>query len=165
MLNRSTTYQKPRPTRALISYVLGNGLTSLEGAQHARQKRIIAPTFSNDNLMALLPIFFGKACELKDRWNGVLGEIPEGTKLDVCSWSSRATIDVIGLAGICASVPCSVCNTYDTLQHLTTHSTPFNQRRMRSISPSETCSKSRFHAGRISKMSFLFTSLGFEQFL
>ena len=84
----------------MIAYVLGNGLTSLEGAQHARQKRVIAPTFSNDNLIALLPIFFGKARELKGRWNGVLSEIPNGTKLDVCSWSSRATIDVIGLAGM-----------------------------------------------------------------
>ena len=49
--------------------------------------------------MALLPIFFSKAQELGKRWEGILSESAEDFKLDVASWSTRATIDVIGLAG------------------------------------------------------------------
>lgn len=51
-----------------------------------------------------MPLVWGKGNELKDRWLGVIREAEDqekemGVKLDVCHWISRATFDVIGLAG------------------------------------------------------------------
>ena len=75
---------------------------------HKRQRRVATPAFSIQNMRALVPVTFQKAVELKNRWMALIAEVqagPErekwqgGARLDVCHWVSRATFDVIGLAG------------------------------------------------------------------
>ena len=49
-----------------------------------------------------MPLVFCKGDELRDRWSELLDKSPtgeEGIEIDVCRWISRATFDVIGLAG------------------------------------------------------------------
>jgi hypothetical protein len=46
---------------------------------------------------ATIPICFQKAEELRDRLDGLLSE--DTSKIDITHWISRATFDVIGLAG------------------------------------------------------------------
>jgi hypothetical protein len=79
------------------------------------------PAFSPSNLRALTPIFFAKAAEvscfyclpacqsltpavsspqLRDKWISIIPDPVKGEKLNVCHWLSRATFDVIGLAGL-----------------------------------------------------------------
>ena len=67
---------------------------------HRRQRRVATPAFSVQNLRALVPVVFGKGGELRDRWMGLMGD-GKGIRLDVNHWLSRATFDVIGLAGKC----------------------------------------------------------------
>lgn len=84
-------------------------MLSAEGQVHKRQRRVSTPAFSIQNMRALVPLVFDKGNELKDRWMDMIveqsqaegGEKSEtqGTVLDVCHWVSRATFDVIGLAG------------------------------------------------------------------
>jgi hypothetical protein len=50
-------------------------------------------------MRALVPLVFQKGGELKERWMGIIGDNKEGARIDVCRWISRATFDVIGLAG------------------------------------------------------------------
>jgi hypothetical protein len=51
------------------------------------------------------PIFFQKAEELRDRWDNIISQAPSypnnptPATVDVSHWLSRATFDVIGLAG------------------------------------------------------------------
>jgi hypothetical protein len=62
------------------------------------------PAFSAHAVKSLSAIFFSKAQELRDRWDAV---ISQGATLsdsasaivDISHWLSRATFDVIGLAG------------------------------------------------------------------
>ena len=62
-------------------------------------------------MRALIPLVFATGQELRDKWFEVLDKEAQdskkeesapprsGTKLDICMWVSRATFDIIGLAG------------------------------------------------------------------
>ena len=106
-MKNTTIYEKPLPSRRIIEALIGCGMLAAEGQVHKRQRRVATPAFSIQNMRALVPLVFNKGEELKDRWMGLIQEQainsseknPTGICLDVCRWVSRATFDVIGLAG------------------------------------------------------------------
>jgi cytochrome P450 len=106
-LKNPTIYEKPLQSRKIIEALIGCGMLAAEGHVHKRQRRVATPAFSIQNMRALVPLVFNKGEELKDRWMGLIQEQavdgsqkhPAGMRLDVCHWVSRATFDVIGLAG------------------------------------------------------------------
>lgn len=113
----SMIYEKPWQTRRLITSLIGCGLLSSEGVQHKRQRRVITPGFSVQNLRVFVPMIMMKGQQMSDRWMEMLSEKDsksldtpsvDGAEksvagkgrlaVDVCRWVSRATFDVIGLA-------------------------------------------------------------------
>ena len=106
-MKNSTIYEKPSTSRRLIEWLIGCGVHGAEGEAHKRQRRVATPAFSTQNIRAFVPLIFNKGEELKDRWMGLIQEQAvkdtqknsTGIQLDVCHWVSRATFDVIGLAG------------------------------------------------------------------
>ena len=91
-------------------------MLAAEGQVHKRMRRVGNPAFSAQNMRALVPVVFRKAEELKEKWNDMVDNqtpVPErlgegsSIKMDVCHWVSRATFDVIGLAGKSTSTPSS----------------------------------------------------------
>jgi hypothetical protein len=107
VLKNSTIYEKPAQSRRIIEGLIGCGMLAAEGLVHKRQRRVATPAFSVQNMRAFVPLVFNRGEELKDRWMGLIQEQaiddsqknPTGIRLDVCHWVSRATFDVIGLAG------------------------------------------------------------------
>ena len=107
VLKNPTIYEKPYMSRRLIEWLIGCGMLAAEGHVHKRQRRVATPAFSIQNMRAFVPLVFNKGEELKDRWMGLIQEQAikdsqknsTGLRLDVCHWVSRATFDVIGLAG------------------------------------------------------------------
>src|SRR5260221_11733071 len=107
VLKNSTIYEKPAQSQRIIEALIGCCIFAAEGLVHKRQRRVATPAFSVQNMRALVPLVFNKGEELKDRWIGLIQEQaidnsqknPTGIRLDVCHWMSRATFDVIGLAG------------------------------------------------------------------
>jgi hypothetical protein len=126
-MKNSTIYEKPWQSRRLITGLIGCGMLAAEGMTHRRQRRVATPAFSNANLRALVPITFQKGSQLRDKWfqlieeykangnnpphtNFTISEDSEkrsekeqdhgGIVLDAAMWISRATFDVIGLAGM-----------------------------------------------------------------
>ncbi|KAI5123946.1 hypothetical protein M0805_006360 [Coniferiporia weirii] len=118
VMNHTNEFQKPWQSRRIITRLIGEGMLAAEGQVHKRMRRVGTPAFSIQNMRAFVPLTFKKALELKDKWNSIIDaqnsnpeqsdgpkkegslERMEGTaKLDVCHWISRATFDVIGLAG------------------------------------------------------------------
>lgn len=102
VLKNSTIYEKPWQSRRLITGLIGCGMLAAEGDVHKRQRRVATPAFGIQNMRVLVPLVWGKGNELKDRWLGIIQEGEEtenGVRIDICSWISRATFDVIGLAG------------------------------------------------------------------
>ncbi len=95
-------------------------MLAAEGHVHKRQRRVATPAFSIQNMGAFVPLVFNKGEELKDRWMGLIQEHaikdsqkdPTGLRLDVCHWVSRATFDVIGLAGAFLSSLCIIPSAY-----------------------------------------------------
>lgn len=77
-------------------------MLAAEGQVHKRQRRVATPAFSIQNMRALVPLVFNKGMQLRDRWMDMITQDEQkGKVLDVCHWVSRATFDVIGLAGAC----------------------------------------------------------------
>lgn len=99
VLKNSSIYEKPWQSRRLITSLIGCGMLAAEGLVHKRQRRVATPAFSIQNLRGLVPLVFKKGNELKDKWIQMANEHPEPVRIDVCHWISRATFDVIGLAG------------------------------------------------------------------
>ncbi|KAG9018780.1 hypothetical protein FRB90_009784 [Tulasnella sp. 427] len=100
MVNHSYDYPKPPHIRSFLSRMFGKGVLFAEGDDHRRQRKIMNPCFGPAQIRDLTPIFLEKAFQLRDIW---LRQIEEGgqdvKELDVMLWLTRATLDVIGLAG------------------------------------------------------------------
>ena len=101
VLGRAYDYPKPDFVRdSLATMAAGHeGLLTVEGADHRRQRRIVAPAFGRRHVRSLAPVFAGKAAELAGRWADLADAVPAPPRVDVLAWLSRATLDVIGLAG------------------------------------------------------------------
>ncbi|KAN0097939.1 Cytochrome P450 [Tylopilus felleus] len=113
VLTHSNDYQKPAQIRYTLSQILGEGLLFVEGAQHRQQRRIMVirslricpfnPAFGPAQIRELTDIFLEKAVRLRDVLSSEIAKDPAGTttgaRLDIMSWLSRMTLDVIGLAG------------------------------------------------------------------
>ena len=81
-------------------------MLSAEGIVHKRQRRVASPAFSIQNLRAYSPIVFEEGSKLVKRWRGLIGKSGGNSlELDVSSWISRVTFDVIGTVGICTVFP------------------------------------------------------------
>ena len=75
-------------------------MLAAEGVIHKRQRRVGTPGFSIQNLRSLIPLVFNKGNILKEKWLQLGREsAARELTLDVCHWVSRATFDVIGVAG------------------------------------------------------------------
>lgn len=115
----SPIYEKPWQSRSLLSRLLGRGVFAMEGAEHKAQRRLIGPAFTTQAVKSMTPIFFQKSEELRDCWETLIAETPNNappskvdtisassqatdsttTVINISHWISRATLDVIGLAG------------------------------------------------------------------
>ncbi|CAA7265268.1 unnamed protein product [Cyclocybe aegerita] len=98
ILMDSMIYQKPEAARYNLSRILGNGVLVVEGDKHRQQRRIMNPAFGPAQTRELTSIFIEKSIELRDIWATEIKK-PEVKKINVLSWLSRMTLDVIGLAG------------------------------------------------------------------
>ncbi|WVW79570.1 hypothetical protein I302_101539 [Kwoniella bestiolae CBS 10118] len=117
ILNHADIFPKPPQTRKGMADMLGNGVLVAEGADHKRQRRLLNPSFSPLAIKGMIPIFYDKAYELREKFTALIEDehsgvgaasptppqemdIVKGTrKIDVMSWLGRCTLDVIGLAG------------------------------------------------------------------
>ncbi|KII86568.1 hypothetical protein PLICRDRAFT_113427 [Plicaturopsis crispa FD-325 SS-3] len=100
VLGHAYDYPKPDFVRdSLATMAAGHdGLLTVEGDVHKRQRKILTPAFSSSHIKSLHPIFWQKAIQLRDTWLKMAQETP-APRVDALSWLSRATLDIIGLAG------------------------------------------------------------------
>ncbi|KAH9483655.1 Cytochrome P450 monooxygenase 169 [Psilocybe cubensis] len=88
-------YQKPEQTRFALSRVLGNGVLVVEEDKHKQQN----PAFGPAHIRELTEIFVDKAIELRDVWKREIDSQGETGRVEILSWLSKMTLDVIGQAG------------------------------------------------------------------
>lgn len=90
-------FEKPYGLRAYMGQVIGEGLITIEGPEHKAQRKTMYPSFNIKHIRALYPIMWQKAGTFLDRLSE---EMREHGKFDICEWSSRYSLDIIGRAAL-----------------------------------------------------------------
>ncbi|KAG7448514.1 cytochrome P450 [Guyanagaster necrorhizus] len=83
--------------KELTRLVAGKGIIWADTDDHKRQRRVILPAFGASETKALLPYFSEFAALLVSKWKEIIG-VGSSATLDMPSWMSRTTLDVIGQA-------------------------------------------------------------------
>ncbi|KAL4804484.1 cytochrome P450 [Aspergillus unguis] len=98
-------YEFPKPVvvrRALERVTGQHGILLVEGLEHKRHRKNLMPAFSYRHIKDLYPTFWAKSVEMVNSIEKDL-QTRENTKDNIVMvrpWASRATLDIIGLAGM-----------------------------------------------------------------
>ncbi|KAJ7501076.1 cytochrome P450 monooxygenase [Mycena galericulata] len=98
ILKNNAVYNKRIAINA-NSRLVGEGLLGVEGEDHKRQRRVMNPAFGSGQIKSLTSFFLDKSLELRDIWTRQVVSDSEATRVEVLSWLSKMTLDVIGLSG------------------------------------------------------------------
>ncbi|KAJ7087052.1 cytochrome P450 [Mycena crocata] len=98
-LSRTEIYQKLDPVRESLSRIVGPGVLVVEGDEHKQQRKIMNPAFAAPQICELTSIFISKSMQLRDIWEAQAAKAGGAARVEVLSWLSKATLDIIGLAG------------------------------------------------------------------
>ncbi|KAG9094931.1 hypothetical protein FS749_011509 [Ceratobasidium sp. UAMH 11750] len=100
VMTQTNSFPKPETVRQSLADILGEGLLFAESDTHKRQRRIMNPSFGPPQVRDLVPVFWEKSNKLRDIWLNMIKSNPEGAAvINVLPWLSRATLDIIGVAG------------------------------------------------------------------
>ncbi|KAF7362968.1 hypothetical protein MVEN_00648400 [Mycena venus] len=98
-LSNTHIYQKSDGARFTLARIVGPGILVVEGEVHKQQRKIMNPAFGAPQVRELTEIFVDKSIKLRDIWAAQAAKSEGVARLEVLSWLSRATLDIIGLAG------------------------------------------------------------------
>ncbi|KAJ7275767.1 cytochrome P450 [Mycena rebaudengoi] len=99
ILSNNHIYQKSAMSRYYLGRIVGPGILVVEGDDHKQQRKIMNPAFGAPQVRELTGIFVEKSIQLRDIWIAEAAQNAGVGKVDALSWLSRATLDIIGLAG------------------------------------------------------------------
>ncbi|KAE9395500.1 cytochrome P450 [Gymnopus androsaceus JB14] len=108
--------------KKFIARIFGKGLLWAEGENHRRQRKALAPAFTNAAVRRLTSVFFDSAYKLKTHWDTLIENHIEGSPvIDVQSWMNHIALDSIGIAGFSHDFgsldgkPCTVADAFENL--------------------------------------------------
>ncbi|SPJ77997.1 related to Fum15 protein (cytochrome P450 family protein) [Fusarium torulosum] len=99
LVTNSYAFPKPSHFRWSIGRILGIGVLLAEGDEHKMQRRSLTPAFAFRHIKNLYPVFWRKSREVTQKMMAELGQ-DDQAQVEISSWASRATLDIIGLAGM-----------------------------------------------------------------
>ncbi|KXJ88231.1 cytochrome P450 [Microdochium bolleyi] len=112
LVTKSYQFIKPPSVRAFLVRLLGNGVLVAEGDAHKAQRKNLMPAFAFRHIKDLYPVFWRKS---RDSVHAITDFVdlesskaeaagPQSAKrtavLEVGDWGSRATLDIVGTAGL-----------------------------------------------------------------
>ncbi|EMC99927.1 hypothetical protein BAUCODRAFT_30348 [Baudoinia panamericana UAMH 10762] len=123
LVTKNYEFIKPSHFRNALGRILGIGILLAEGDEHKRQRKNLMPAFSYRHVKDLYPVFWDKSRELMECLSSASKETAQPTEktekastdpekaapetaehapgiINVGSWVSRATLDIIGLSGM-----------------------------------------------------------------
>lgn len=95
----SYEFPKPHDIRKMVERLVGSGILTAEGDEHKRQRKILTPVFSLLHIKGLLPFFWEKSNLLVTCLRSEVEKNGQGNVIEMQSWLSKATLDIIGVAG------------------------------------------------------------------
>lgn len=117
LVHRNYDFEKPPEVKHFLGRILGVGVLVAEGDQHKVQRRNLMPAFAFRHVKDLYPTFWrisrtavqvmsesiladaGKEAVGQDAEKALLGR-KNTAVIEVGNWASRATLDIIGVAGM-----------------------------------------------------------------
>ena len=99
LVSNNYAFEKPSQIRHSIGRILGYGILFTEGDVHKLQRRNLTPAFAFRHIKDLYPVFWKKARQVTQAMTAEFGN-SELAETEVASWASRATLDIIGVAGM-----------------------------------------------------------------
>ncbi|KAI7282800.1 cytochrome P450 [Hortaea werneckii] len=119
LVTKNYDFVKPQQVRNGLARVLGVGILLAEGDEHKRQRKELMPAFAFRHIKDLYPVFWRKSREMVEclaRASKATGASKEDTDVDsktdgadaphapgaleVHNFTSRATLDIIGVSGM-----------------------------------------------------------------
>ncbi|KAI4139368.1 MAG: hypothetical protein L6R39_006324 [Caloplaca ligustica] len=111
LVTKNYDFIKPSLVRAGLGRILGIGILLAEGEEHKVldiiQRKNLMPAFAYRHIKDLHPVFWAKASEMVNAITTITQvggtdntDIAEAPAVQVADWSSRATLDIIGSAGM-----------------------------------------------------------------
>lgn len=105
LVQRPYEFIKPPGLVSGLGKILGVGVFLAEGEEHKKQRKDLMPAFAFRHIKELYPVFWSKSGELVQALTshseaGCQDGNKSGTSIDVKDWASRATLDIIGVAGL-----------------------------------------------------------------
>ncbi|KAJ6592843.1 cytochrome P450 [Mycena capillaripes] len=94
-LTHTDTYQKSEASRFSLGRIVGPGVLVVEGDEHKHQN----PAFGPPQVRELTSIFVDTSIQLRDVWAAEAAKNGGVARVEILSWLSKATLDIIGLAG------------------------------------------------------------------
>ncbi|KAJ6586472.1 cytochrome P450 [Mycena vulgaris] len=99
ILSNTHIYQKSAVARYNLGRIVGPGILVVEGDVHKQQRKIMNPAFGAPQIRELTGIFMEKSIQLRDIWATQVARDGGVARVEILSWLSKATLDIIGLAG------------------------------------------------------------------
>ncbi|KAJ5669721.1 Cytochrome monooxygenase FUM15 [Penicillium macrosclerotiorum] len=95
-------FEKPLTVRQSLRRVVGDGILLAEGEEHKIQRKNLLPAFAFRHIKDLYPVFWAKSVEMITVIQEDLEsrKSPDDNTIQVRNWASRATLDIIGVAGM-----------------------------------------------------------------
>lgn len=105
LVHRAYDFVKPPKISSFLRHVLGDGLIIVEGNQHKFLRKNTMPAFSFRHIKDLYPMMWTKAVLLTETLKREVqasdgGEAKKAGVIELSSWASRVTLDIIGIAGL-----------------------------------------------------------------
>ncbi|KAF9043631.1 cytochrome P450 [Hymenopellis radicata] len=91
-----TAFPKTGDHTRMLQLAFGPGVLSTEGLIHQRQRRVLNPAFSETQLRQLLELFQSSSTELINLLEQKVDSEP--TIVNILDWTSRASLEMIGIA-------------------------------------------------------------------
>lgn len=124
LVTRPYDFPKPERNRDILRLTIGDGLVTVEGAQHKKQRKHSLPSFAFRQIKGLYPLFWDKAVKMTQCIEAEVfakqqAEIKADNSAaaaaaatadpdkpvsfgitDIEYWAPKATLDIIGVAGL-----------------------------------------------------------------
>lgn len=105
LTQKNYEFIKPGHFLTALGRILGIGVLLAEGDEHKMQRKNLMPAFAYRHIKDLCPLFWTKSLEMVEGISAALQKPSEDSEkpsniIEAGDWSSRATLDIIGLAGM-----------------------------------------------------------------
>ncbi|KAK0618295.1 cytochrome P450 [Bombardia bombarda] len=107
LVTKNYDFEKPSTFQFFLGRILGYGILLVEGETHKMQRKNLLPAFAFRHVKDLYPVFWSKSQECVQAMTDHISQ--DETKssedkntavIEVGGWASRATLDIIGVAGL-----------------------------------------------------------------